>query len=138
MLRISKIITTTTTTIITEKGFLQPAHEPVWPSVREASGWQAEVHRFEFASALLSLQRIVLDAWTLSYDIAPAMNKTLKWLKLLPKLMQNQSGGDSEQFDLHSSPSPSPPPPPHEPPNPPSTPRLFPHLLGSRSPPVPL
>ena len=33
--------------------------------------------------------------WALSCDFAHTINETLKWLTLLPTLMQNHSGGDN-------------------------------------------
>ena len=60
--------------------------EPVWPSGK-ALGWEAEGPRFDSASAVHSLQKVVvcgLCLVTLSFTV----NETLKCLSSLPIVMQ--------------------------------------------------
>ena len=44
--------------------------------------------------------------WTLSCDLVIRVNETLKWLTLLPSLMQNHSGGDGVASGIVSLPFP--------------------------------
>ena len=63
------------------------AQEPGWPSVRALGSKQKLGHRFDSASALLSLQK-GCGLWTLPGDFVPHNNETLKWLSLLDILIQ--------------------------------------------------
>ena len=72
--------------------FSQNPSEPVWPSGK-ALGWEAEGLWFD--PLRLSLLFKNCGLWTLSCYFAHTINETLKWLKQLPTLMQNHSGGDS-------------------------------------------
>ena len=52
--------------------------DPVWPSGK-ALGWYTEGHRFESASAVLSLQKL-WSVDTCLVNLSLTINKTLKWL----------------------------------------------------------
>ena len=98
--------------------------EPVWPNSK-ASGWYTEGPRFDFVSAFLSIKRRrekkrkEKKRFGDNLEILPlTINKTLKWLSSLPTLMQIIVMVTVYIVLGRVC--------------------LFPHLLGCRSPPLPL
>ena len=91
--------------------------KPAWPSGKEL-GWYAKGPWFDFTSAFLSLQKLrFVD--TVVVTLLLTINETFKMALVAAYLnaLRSHPGGDSVALGIVS---------------------LFPHLLGSRSSPVPL